>query len=172
MQCMKTWLLAVGAMVPCISIFGGACGGKAVIDPDPSASSGGAASGAGASGAGTPTSAAIVNGVGPGVGGSSMINCGSLTDDLRDALTAATNCDSCDDGPDPCEYTSGVEITDECGCPVAVNVFDMQAFNNAMDAFNAWRDSCDPLDCQAPCGVTSDPQCRSLNGNCPGTCRL
>ena len=166
---MKRQLLTIGIAMAI------SCGGKAVIDPGGGGSSGSGASGSGASGSGANGSGASGNvTVGPGSGGSTSSvvppTCDQLVANLQAALADAQACDACDDGPDPCDYFSGIELTDSCGCPAAINFTNMEAVENAVEAFNAWASQCEILDCQVPCGVTQDPTCTQSAPGCVGTC--
>ena len=80
-------------------------------------------------------------------------------------------CDSCASGPDPCEYLSGLEITDTCGCPAPVNSNAAGEVMNALDAFEAWKAAgCGPFDCGEPCGLSNNPRCTDSGQGCVGVC--
>jgi hypothetical protein len=100
-----------------------------------------------------------------------MPTCDSLSATLVGALDDATSCNACDDGPNPCAYLSGPQLTDVCGCPVAVNGQSAEAVGAALDAWNAWRDAgCGPLDCGTPCAISNMPFCSAPSGSCAGHC--
>lgn len=182
MPSVPTWILT-GAF---IAGAASACGGKTVIDGDGSggSTSSGNGTGGATNGPSSGSGSGSGNGVGPGsgstgpgnpvgpgsVGAGPMPTCDDLTQTLTSLLADLAKCDACDDGPNPCAYTSGVQLTDVCGCPVAINVTNSDLVQEALARYEEWRDTgCGPLDCDTPCAVSSDPQCYSV-GNCSGTC--
>lgn len=179
MPSLSTWILSAAFIAGA-----SACGGKTVIDGD---GSGGSASSGSGSGGTTDTGSGPGSGVGPGstgpgstgpgnpvgpgsVGSGPVPTCDVLTQNLATLLADLAKCDACDDGPNPCAYTSGIQLTDVCGCPVAVNITNSDLVQETRALYQEWLDAgCGPLDCDTPCAVSSDPQCYSV-GNCSGTC--
>ena len=143
-----------------------ACGGTTIIDGS------GGTDGQGGAGAATTSSSQATTSTSAttsGAGGAPA-DCMTLTDELTIALEAATACDACTDGPDPCEYLSGPQLTDVCGCPVAVNATQMDAVAKALEIYGIWVDQgCGPFECGQPCAVSDDPTCQAAAG-CNGTC--
>jgi hypothetical protein len=143
----------------------GGCGGKAVIDGGQGGDGGSGTTTTGAS----MTSTTSTTGVGPG--GGVEPGCEQLTADLIEALNQVAACDSCSDGPDPCEYLSGLELTDTCGCPVPVNASPASPLSAALSAYQAWKAAgCGPFDCGQPCAVSDDPTCQANGPGCAGIC--
>ncbi len=124
--------------------------------------------GSGSTGTSTSVNAGS-SGSGVSSSGTGGDECRLLGRGLQDALEAATACDTCDDGPDPCGY-GDPPVTDECGCPVGLNLSSPNV-DNAIGMYQMWRDAgCGPLDCAEPCATSPDPQCTSMAGGCLGTC--
>jgi hypothetical protein len=169
---MNRRLAAFALSLSVVGALAESCGGKAVIDT--------AAGGSDGSGAGATTTTVGQVGPGPitatavGVGTSGAggaFNCGDLTAALEDIIRTLSECDTCDPGPDECGYPPGMELTDSCGCPVAVNINAEEALDDALEIYRQWLEmGCGPLDCQEPCAVTSDPQCTANGPTCAGTC--
>jgi hypothetical protein len=146
-----------------------ACGGKAVLDHGSGGHS--AASTDTSDASSSTTSATGTTGPGPNGATTTGSDCGSLETVLIEALDEAMSCNSCIDGPDPCSYLSGQQLTDLCGCPVAVDATDPDATAAALDAYQAWTSAgCGPLDCDQPCAVSNDPRCTPLGAGCGGLC--
>jgi hypothetical protein len=147
-----------------------ACGGTTIID----AGSGGAGGGSTSTGASGTTSTTSTTSSGTTSTNSTTTgpgDCGTLGAAMLDALDGAMRCDSCSDGPDPCDYLSGQQLTDQCGCPMPVNLNSPDAVKAALDAYQAWTGAgCGPLDCGQPCAVSSDPTCQQAGPGCTGSC--
>jgi hypothetical protein len=154
------------------------CGGKAVVDPgqggggsggttttptsSSSSSSGSSSSGSG----GSSSSSSSGTGGGP-------TDCATLYATFDAALQQAMACNSCDNGPDPCDYLSGPKLTDQCGCPVAVNMGNAAAVSTALETYAAWVNAgCGPMECGQPCGISADPTCSEAGPNCQGSCGM
>ncbi len=165
-------LIAVAIVATTPLLIVSACGGKAVIDPGGvggTTGSNSSSSNSGTSNGGTLATTTISVSAGPG--GGSTLDCNDLVFELEEAIRLAAMCDTCDDGPDECEYTvQGVELTDACGCPAALNATASDAVARAIQVFEAFEEQNCQLDCQTPCAVTSDPTCQSLDPSCNGTC--
>lgn len=175
MVLMASALAATAAMAATVAL---SCGGKAVLDAgqgEGGSTSDGSGSGASGTSNGMPAGPGSGPGSGPGNGSTAsgpMPSCAELGEELRAAIVEAQACDTCDDGPDPCNYFSGIELTDDCGCPAPLNFNNEPAVEAAVDAFNTWDAQCEVLPCGEPCGVASDPTCNANGPGCSGTCAL
>jgi hypothetical protein len=163
----RGWLPALGMVV--------ACSGEAVVDD-----------GGGGSGGTTPTTTSTSSGTTSTTSGTTSSTtsgttststssgsggCGPLTAEYEETLAVARACNACSDGPDPCEYLSGPQLTDPCGCPVSVNATDPDAVQAALTAYQQWVDAgCGPYPCGQPCAISNDPTCQSTGGSCDGQC--
>jgi hypothetical protein len=117
------------------------------------------------------TTSASANSTGAAAGGASAGSCDELFQLYELALAEATRCaESCAELPAPCAYLSGVQLTDECGCPIPV-VSGSEAVAKAVEAYNAWTVAgCGPYPCGPPCAVSESPACLQNDSDCVGIC--
>jgi len=159
---MRNILIPLGAGIVVV-----ACSGTAVVD----GGSGGGTTSNGNNTSGNTTSGNTTSGTTSGTTSTGPADCTALTMALTDALSEAMRCDSCSDGPDPCEYLSGQQLTDACGCPVPVNSTSPDAVSKAVSIYQDWLNAmCGPLECGQPCGISNDPRCTGGSGTCEGVC--
>lgn len=96
-------------------------------------------------------------GSGNGTGGGSNEDCSTLDATREEALDKARSCLA--DGV-IAECVVPTSVSDECGCPVAVNSHNPSDIESAQAAYNKWNDSCEPpdycqsIDCQSATNTT------------------
>lgn len=129
-----------GALVACG--LAGACGGKAVVDPEIQTGTGG--SGAATTTSSTSSSSTTSSSSGTaGAGGSA--SCEVLQDLLEEAIAVAQWCDPLINAA---QCTGHTIIMDPCGCEVVANDTISDAAGQALAAYDAWvAQGCGPVDC-------------------------
>lgn len=111
---------------------------------------------------GPSTSSAVATSSGSGT------DCGALTEAYLEALSAAQQCNACQDF-DAC--IGGPDLPDQCGCPVPLNGQTIDLLENAKARYAEWSGAgCGPLECGQPCNTATTGFCAGTGSGCLGVC--